>query len=412
MYIFAYVVAMAYMLLLFALFGNRRRGIVPFLAALGFGVVGFTMTPNPDLFVDTVRFFETLDATRTYLAWSPVEAWQYLMGTSGYNSTPIMGLIMYVLAFLPSNGWLTFLASFLDVGAALFIIHEHTRSKDNIGTMMLSSLVFVCLFNFNAAVTGVRNAMAVFLSVAIVYWFSTKGKKILPPLILCIPLALIHPFALIVPIFYILGFSYKRHKIIFVLFCIGALFQRSFQATVFNLLALFPNIPFFSNLSFKSTQYFGEGAYIGASSSFATTRNLLLLILYIAVLCAAFLVKNNLSSQYLGFSLLMTCFTVGAFGDAILFSRSVASMLVVILPALCDIISSLIDLGQRCRWSYVVLAMMGIVSVVILADNLRAGCRFEIMKLSYTSLLLMSLIFISTMIFYLLPAKYKQIQSL
>lgn len=412
MYAIAYVLAMTCMLFLFALFGNRRKGYALLLASLGFGVVGFMMTPNPNLFVDTVRFFETLDTTRMYLDWNPSAGWRYLMDVSGYNATPVMGLIMYALAFLSQNGWLTFLASFLDIGAGLFIIYERSRHGKTLSPVVLAALVFVCLFNFNASVAGVRNTMAVFVSVGIVYYFSTVRKRVLLPVLLCIPLVLIHPFALFVPVFYVLGMSYKKCNALFIVFCIVALLQRRFQDIAFGWLDRFSNIPFFGNLSFKSDQYFGDGAYIGASSAFNTTRSLLMLVLYIAILCAALLVKSTLSHRYLGFSILMACFAVGSFGDATLFSRCSTTMLIVILPALYDLISSLLDLGQRYRWSYVLLAMIGVLSLIVLADNLRAGTRFQLIIPNYTSLCLVICIFLLMVFLYMLPSKKETIPRL
>lgn len=411
MYMLAYISAMAYMLFLLVLFGNRRKGYALLFASLGFGVVGFMMTPNPNLFVDTVRFFETLDTTRMYLDWNPTAGWRYLMDASGYNSTPVMGLIMYVLAFLPQNGWLTFLVSFLDIGAGLFIIYEQSRRGKTFSPVVLAALIFVCLFNFNASVTGVRNTMAVFVSVGIVYYFSTVRKRVLLPVLLCIPLILIHPFALFVPVFYILGITYKKCNTLFIVFCIIALLQRRFQDIAFSWVDRFSSIPFFGSLSFKSDQYFGDGAYIGASSDFGTTRSLLMLIFYIAILCTTFLVKSTLSHRYLGFSILMVCFAVGSFGDATLFSRCSTAMLIVILSALYDLISSLLNLGQRYRWSYVLLAMIGVFSLIVLADNLRAGNKFELIVPNYTSLILIICIFMSTVFLYMLPLREKQLQN-
>lgn len=407
----AYLSAMAYMLFLLALFGNRRKGCALLLASLGFGVVGFMMTPNPDLFVDTVRFFETLDTTRMYLDWNPAAGWRYLMDVSGYNSTPVMGLIMYALAFLSQNGWLTFLVSFLDIGAGLFIIYEQSRHGKALSPVVLAALIYVCLFNFNASVAGVRNTMAVFVSVGIVYYYSTVKKRMLLPVLLCIPLILIHPFALFVPVFYILGITYKKCNILFIVLCIIALLQRRFQGIAFGWIDRFSSIPFFGSISFKSDQYFGDGAYIGASSDFGTTRSLLMLVFYIAILCTTFMVKSTLSHRYLGFSILMACFAVGSFGDATLFSRCSTAMLIVILPVLYDLIASLLNLGRQYRWSYVLLAMIGVFSLIVLADNLRAGNRFELIIPNYISIFLVSAIFVITIFIYTLPLKNKRLRN-
>ena len=88
--------AICYMALTFAtiamlalLPAGKRKTVLVF-SAFFFGLIGFMMTPRASVFVDTVRFFDTLDTTRSFAVTGLGDAWHYLMDVCGYNSTPVI----------------------------------------------------------------------------------------------------------------------------------------------------------------------------------------------------------------------------------------------------------------------------------------------------------------------------------
>ena len=125
---------------------RRKRLTVLVFSALFFGLIGFMMVPKTTVFVDTVRFFNTLDETRTFAVTDKAEAWHYLMNVRGYNSVPVIGLIIFLISLQPENGWLTFLAATVDVGAGLYICFKQSNNGKNKKTPFQE--VFYFLFGF------------------------------------------------------------------------------------------------------------------------------------------------------------------------------------------------------------------------------------------------------------------------
>ena len=314
--------------------------------------------------------FDTLDTTRTMTLWDPQQGWSYLMNDSGYNAVPVMGLIMYLLSLHPQNGWLTFIAAAVDVGAG-FVILWGTAKRHGRVSLIVGVLAFLALFNFNAAVSGVRNYMAGALAIVICYL--TSQKKLWYAA-LFFPLILIHPFVLIIAVIYFLSTTIKRHRFIFSIACAVLFLQRMLQDAIFALFERMSFIPFFASLSFKSKQYFGEESYLVLSSVFSYLRSILLFSLFSFIIVVD--MRKRALTRYDGICIMLLCLDAGAILDQELFSRVTGVLLFAALPMLYRLLSSGVQQLRHGRidacFSVVVIGV-----IIVFVDNLRAGVSFQ-----------------------------------
>lgn len=388
--------AICYMALTFAtivmlaLFPAGKRKTVLVFSALFFGLIGFMMVPKPTVYVDTVRFFNTLDETRSFAVTDTGEAWHYLMDVCGYNATPVIGVIIYLLSLQPENGWLTFLAAAVDVGAGFYLCFKQSDNGGNRRTLTLSIFFFLALLNFNGSVSGIRTCMAGFTAICLIYHYSNKFNVVFS--LWFLPLILIHPFTAVVLLFFVLSGAYKKYNIFYSVCCLTCLFQHYIQAAVLSTVSKLSFIPFFASISFKSTQYFGEGAYI-TTGYYSNLRFMLLFFFCVLILVYALWKCNNFSTHYVGFVILLICFSAGSIMDQILFSRCVALLVIAVLPFMCEIIKH-----SMSRF-YSLSSFLFFCALLIFIDNLRAGIRFQDIYVSWNSLLLFAVILISYVIF-------------
>ena len=70
------------------------------------------------------------------------------------------------------------------------------------------------------------------------------------------------------------------------------------QTYLFSVFEAFSFIPFFGSLAFKSSQYFGEGAYIGSPTVFSRWRSILLFIGLAAFVLYSLRRTDSLKSRY------------------------------------------------------------------------------------------------------------------
>lgn len=295
---------------------------------------------------------------------------------------------MFLISMQPENGFLTLLAATVDIGAGFYLCFKQSNNGMNKRSLIAGVICFLCLFNFNAGVSGIRNFMAGFLAICVAYHFSDRFN--IPSLLLYLPLILIHPFAAMIPLLYIMSTTYKKHNVVFALCCIPLLLQHYIQESVFSLFSKFSSIPFFASLSFKSTQYFGEGAYIVSASIFSRARDLLLFVFYLFILFCVLKRKTNLSRHYIGLSIMMSCFTAGSLADEQLFSRSVSMLMLMLIPFICELFSK--EITKEKVSLPIALVCLG--TIVIFVDNLRAGVRFQNIVFSWTSIVLIVSAFI------------------
>lgn len=397
MYAICYLSAMVFTVALLSLFKRKGKGFALFFASLVFGLIGFCMVPKPDVYVDTIRFFGTLDAARAMNLWSPQQGWSYVMDDSGYSAVPVMGVIMYLLSLQSQNGWLTFMAASVDIGAGFIILHAASKKYGGMALAM-GALTFLALFNFNAAVSGVRNYMAGSLAVVICY---LTAKKSLWYSMLFIPLILIHPFVAIIAFLYIFSITIIKHKILFSILCVGLFLQRLLQGFVFAIFENLSFIPFFASLNFKSEQYFGEGSYIELASNASYVRSILLFALYAFIIIIS-LWKKRLT-RYDGICIMLLCLDAGAIQDQALFSRVTGIMLFAVLPKLYRLIIAGMKQLKHGRIALEFLAVMA-ATVIVFVDNIRAGLRFQDIQISVYSILLSIVIFIFIVLAYVVSS--------
>lgn len=393
-YLFTMAIAMGMLYLL----PNRQGRTALCCGTLLFGLVGFMMVPRSSMYVDTVRFFDTLDATRNYLRVSPVQAWDYLMDDQGYSSTPVMGVIMYCVAMLRNNGWLTFLAAMADVGSGFYLIHQQSiKHKFNKKALIIACVFFLSVFNFNAGVSGIRSYMVCGLSVCLTYYYSTRGFR--PTgVIWYLVLILIHPFGVVAPVLYALSCTINNHRVIFYVLCVVLLFQRVFQDTVFQIIARYSAIPFFNSLSYKSTQYFGDSAYIVSSSIFSRIRDILVFLFMLVVIIESLRHKPVVNLHYTGFLIMLVSFGFGSFLDEQLFTRMTVYVLFGTLPFVYSLFNRIYSLERKTGNVPIVGYVINLGSMVCLIDNLRAGVKFEEVQISWMSLCILCIVMVLSVI--------------
>lgn len=380
-----YLSATVITVILLAILGRQRRGLALLMGALAFGVVGFVMTPGTNYYVDTIRFFSTLNETRTYMVYSAADAWYYLMDTSGYDSVPVIGIILYLVAMQQQNGWLTFIAAAADVGAGFYLVYKQIGKNGSKAAVIRSVVVFLCIFNFNAGVSGIRNYLAGFWAVCIAYKYSKKLS--VWGVILCVPLMLIHPFVGVIAVIYIASTSFNRHKCLYSIFCVVVLLQRFWQDWLFSFFERFKSIPFFGSLFFKSSQYFGDGAYLESSSNASRIRSILLLLFFMFIITVAVKAKYSIPNRYVGFAIMFICLCVGAWSDEGLFSRCVSMMTVIVVPFVCEIVrNQMFGMATVRKAQSIPSLIIFAGAFVIFIDNLRAGITFQRMVMSGYSL--------------------------
>lgn len=385
MFAVMYIGAMIVTVVLLIMADDRQIGKALFMSTLLFGFIGFAMIPRDGLYVDTVRFFNTLDSARQFLDISEKSAWDYLMVNQNYAATPVIGIILFLIAHQPENGVLLFLTAVSQIGAAFYLIYCQLRSRKDKQSLILAVVFFLSTYNYNACVSGVRNIMAVALAVAVAYYFTIK-KTTYFLFILFIPLILIHPFAIIIPVFLLLGGLNLRNKFLYFCCCCCAVLQRFFQSLLFSIFDRLSFIPFFESLSFKATQYFGENAYVGFSSIFSSVRASFIFCFAVFLICLALVEHYEVNSRYMGFVILTACFSLGAFSDEVLFSRCSRLLLFAALPFAVMFFESLRESRERIAEKLLVFFVVACITLISLADNLRAGVRFQVIEFDYIAI--------------------------
>lgn len=394
MFAVVYISAMIITTGLLCLLPKRQVRTALYCGALLFGVVGFMMVPRNSMYVDTIRFFDTLDAARNYLRVGPAQAWDYLMNDQGYASTPVMGIVMYCIAWLRHNGWLTFLAAFADIGAGFYLIYQQSlKGKYNKKALIAACLFFLSVFNFNAGVSGIRSYMVCGLSVCVTYYYSTRGFRPIAAAWYLI-LILIHPFGAVAPILYVMSLTIKNHRVIFFALCIVLLLQQRFQEAIFQIIGRYSSIPFFGSIAYKSTQYFGDSAYIVSSSIFSRIRDIMVFCFLLLIIVESLRHKPVVNLHYTGFLIMLVSFGAGAFLDEQLFTRNTVYILFGALPFIYSLYCRIYSTEKKSVKIPLVGFAINLGSIICLIDNMRAGIRFEEMQIDWVSLCICIIIMI------------------
>ena len=357
-------------------------------SALLFGVLWLFASPRAGVYVDTVRFFATLDATRQSCSSGLAGGWEYLM-SAGYDSTPVIGAILLFVAQLGDNRWLTFVAAFVDYAAAFFLVRQAVVSAGDRKSAIFGMLFFMLVFNSNAAVNGVRNNMAGALAVCAAYRYLNQRSGLLAAIVCYVVLALIHPFVLLIAAIHLVARYVSSRRVVATVFYLTCLLWRGFQSLIINIIGSLSFIPFFSSIQFKATQYFGEDAYIFQSTAFSRIRDILLFlfIAFCIIYCLLF-GKKRISKGFQCFTVAYLSFSAGSLPDEIMFNRCVCILLFVSLPYISMIIPDL-QLGHRAsRWHYSLSSILVVAAMIIIyIDNMRAAVRFEEISLSVSGLI-------------------------
>lgn len=403
MFSIIYISATCFSILL--LLESRLNFIIKsLLVALIFGLVALMMTPKAGVFTDTVRFFDELNNIRLNIRLSSfTNALKQLLSSSSisandsiesYSSIPVMGIIMMIMSNF-GNGWLLFLVAFVDIFCALWIIHKFSQRYLREGASefsfskyeMYAWVSFLCLFNFNAAIGGIRNNLVGFVYILVlIELFANTGKTVkilILQTITAIILVLIHPFALVLYIISLLAILCYKNRLLMFACEIVLLLQRFYQSLVIGNLQIFGGSSVVQNMMFKNSQYFGANSYIGAASQFSVVRDGLRFLLFIMIIiCVRMISTNNsdIMNRYNGFINLYIAYSLGATYDATLFNRCISLMLIAVIPYLVQFFYFLCS-KEQIKFKHPILmygftGLLSIFLVLSLVDNVRAGTRF------------------------------------
>ena len=103
MYAVLYAATTVLSLALLAASSRRNIWTIVLLTSLLFGVVGFCIIPRDGVYIDMIRFFDTLDSARLLGGNGIVDRWQYLMANWNYDGVPVAGIILAFCSMLDNN---------------------------------------------------------------------------------------------------------------------------------------------------------------------------------------------------------------------------------------------------------------------------------------------------------------------
>ncbi|MFT9373790.1 hypothetical protein [Liquorilactobacillus hordei] len=377
MFAYIYILLLLFSLI-FALYGkNDKKQII--IVSIFFAILAGEMVPKPGIYIDTVRFFSTLDTTRLALRnYGLKDAYEYLFNYLGYNSTPVMGILIMIVAVFNYNGLLLAIAAFVDVYCGYNLVLDGRNGEKNRNVAAMSIFFFFSVFIFSAAVPGVRANIVCSLLVLLCHKKINKNLTWIPFLFVAFLLVLIHPFTLVILLLFFVPYYFGKEKLIMLLFYLILLFQGKFQSFIFAAIYKLTNIPFFSSLYFKSNQYFGVNAYIDISSDSLARyflRMIVFSLIFLTVLSLHKFRLNKFDKMFAGTLFL----AIGALNDTVLFTRCIDLMFFLVLPYLNILLVELFD-GKRIRSKIsrtVLIFAIIIFSIFSLIDNVRAGTKYN-----------------------------------
>ncbi|WP_203633883.1 EpsG family protein [Lacticaseibacillus suibinensis] len=375
----------------------KYKWIPAVFVAICFGLLAASMVPRPEHYVDTKRFFSSLDQFR-FLSQQTgfLSAWRDLNSTFSYSDVPLAALFIAVGSQFPSNHVFMFIVGFIiSLGAVLIILQmdKDTDSKNRI-TKKIAFAIFFSWFNFQAAVQGVRNMIAfVVLSVCAYYLMNTQLRIDLKHVVVvCIGISTVwmHPSSILA--IALIGITLLVSNTIILRVLDGILLTYGFfQSTI---LPFVLRIPFISNsvsLVFKTNQYLTNSGDNALSSSVSLFRDLLkdgLLILIITAIFFAIRTYDNketfsmMTTRYGEYFIAIACLTIGSISNGILFDRLSNLLIIVGLPYLAvglnEVLISVRKTNSNANKIFVSMLVIAVfvASVAFLGDNLRAGVKF------------------------------------
>jgi hypothetical protein len=391
MYAILYIVALIVTLIVFSVTRLRSKSKVVIIALI-FGLFALMMTPRDGSSLDIVRYYNDLDLIRLFRENSNLSntisyinnmGSNSIMGVdmgSTYGSVPMMVAIMYLCSFL-ANHWLLFMVGFVDILCSLTLINIVANQHGSKKPLLIGSFLFLSLFIFIAAISGIRTNLVGTIFSVVYYHLSDKlnGKRMLIFLVVSIVITLIHPFAMMLVGIALLVRLFQRSKYSTLVIGTVMLGFSIFQSYILSFISKLSFIPFFASISYKGTQYMGDTATIVAGSKMQIYRSLLRLVVFISIFVVSkYAVKDSkVPKEYRKLVGIFICFTIGSFTSQVIFSRSVTILLLLMIPYL----SELAYWTVKNRYSYklgtaiLLILIFGFASVS-LVDNLRAGVTY------------------------------------
>lgn len=386
MYSVFYLLAVAVTLVLLYAFNDERKNLLVVIISVIFGVLCFHMHVNSGKYIDTIRFYKTLDEIRNVSYHSgELYSLKYLLTNTEYSAVPLSGIYIWLISLMKNNAWLNFWTGFIIVFCTLkSILLAYKKNNNSTKALFLTSLFYFSVFNLFSAVAGVRQNISFSIFTLLVYNFCSlkklTRKDVLKVFIYCILLSLFHSSMIIYSIIFIGVLILKTE---FGLWGLNFILLSSsfYQVPLQNMLASI-NIPIFQSLAFKGSQYFGDNAYINAISAFSDFRNMLRLAM-LSLVC--FLKKINFinKDKYFYFLVSLYFLAIGSVRESILFGRTSLLILYISLPIMVEFLS--LDRFIVKNKMLIFLLEVSIVvllfySGISLVDNMRAATTFVHLK--------------------------------
>ncbi|WP_413537679.1 EpsG family protein [Enterococcus malodoratus] len=367
---------------------RRKYVLVTLLiSALAFGIVALFMTPNEGVFIDSIRFFGELDQLRSVRYFSGIiDSWRYCLDKINYSGVPIAGLYILMISLIKSNAFLLGITAFIQIIFAFIWIKKIADDSENFNRSIFWGLFFfLAWFNFMASVSGVRNMTAFIIFGYLTYISFQEDKFRIINWIMSFSLCFFHSSILIFFVIRVFCYIIWSKKLNYI-FNLVLFLNRFIQQSVLVFLSYFSNFPFIDQILFKSEQYLGANAYIGATSDFSQIRNLVKLLTVVILFMLYRKYSNRkFSIKYDNFFISTVCFSIGSFFDYILFGRTVNLIVFLTIPYFMTIFCQK-KYTINSDWKKIIffcafLFIFG-VTVFITVDNARAALRFVHLSLS------------------------------
>lgn len=376
MIIISYLLCITITMILLSFSTSKNIKVSIIVCGLLFGVMSFFMIPRGMYYVDTVGYFSNLDQIRSILQLGGLDsAWQFIKYSTPYGAVPIMGLILLFCSLFPTNGTLLSITAFVDILFALLffkdVVIDMKLSKK---AFLISAAAFFCIFNFNAAIGGIRNDLVIIVGVFIIWKKINNQLSNIVAYTLLFLLSLIHPFTIILIMMLIIVDIFTDNSIIMKIFYIVFLSQKILQSVFIKLLTPFSNLLYVQSILSKSTQYLGDNASL-TLSDMTFGRSLLKFIFIIFILVMFYILcKKRFPQKYNQIVLLFICFAVGAFSDKVLFGRIIKSIIILAIPYIGVLATTKFSKNSKGKKS-IILLIMSITFIfcsLSLTDNVRA----------------------------------------
>lgn len=361
----------------------RYYTVVICLGAIVFGTIGYGMVPKPFLYVDTIRFFNTLNTSNAIRSvYGLRDSLNYIFNDEGYRSVPIAGIYIFVVSLFNNNRLLNFVTGIIIFIAMMNSLRVANQNKSNIGNVFAGAYL-LCVFNFQAAVQGVRTGISysLFCYTVTAYFM---GKLSYRRAVICsLIYSLIHPTILIFLFLFIISISIKS-KTASLITSIMLIFNNIFTRLIVELLTIFDNYAYIASIIYKYNQYSGEDGEIYITSDFEIYRSIIKFLfasLLIFIYSQTKKQNNKITeNSYMKFLLFNVAFVVGNIFNPLFFSRYVTMLVLLVSPLVVCIFSNFYtntkEKKESRNMTKIFIIIFACFLVFSLVDNMRAANRF------------------------------------